>query len=184
MGWTTYHRAKGQTHAEHFATDLNKNLEIIESSAKGGTFYAAVRNKETAEVFALVILFRWAPRDYYNFGTKWMDETVGPCEDEAPAKILDLLTPTDSKWANEWRERCRKNLEKAAEGKKVSSKVKDGDVIRVDKPLNFVGGGTAQEFRLEMRGRTRRWRANPGTVDGFMCRLPRDWATRYNWQKV
>lgn len=34
-----------------------------------------------------------------------------PCEDHCPASILSLLSPTDSEYANSWRERCRKNIE-------------------------------------------------------------------------
>jgi hypothetical protein len=36
-----------------------------------------------------------------------MDETMGPVESRCPERILDLLTPTDSEYANEWRARCR-----------------------------------------------------------------------------
>lgn len=49
--------------------------------------------------------------DFYNFGYNDMDETCGPCECDCPRSILELLTPTDSKFANEWRERCYKSLE-------------------------------------------------------------------------
>lgn len=49
--------------------------------------------------------------DYYNFGYKAISEDCGPCECDCPKSILNLLTPTDSKWANEWRERCFKSLE-------------------------------------------------------------------------
>ena len=31
--------------------------------------------------------------------------------DHCPASILSLLSPTDSEYANNWRERCRKNIE-------------------------------------------------------------------------
>ena len=40
-----------------------------------------------------------------------MGESSGPCEDHCPASILSLLSPTDSEYANNWRERCRKNIE-------------------------------------------------------------------------
>jgi hypothetical protein len=181
MGWTSYHRDKGETHAEHFAKELNPNSEILESASKGGTFYAAVRNKETGEVWALVILFRWAPRSYFNFTTKWMDETVGPCESECPEKILQLLTPTDSQWANEWRERCRKNLERAVETRKQRKQVTVGSIIRTTTTLNFKNHGAAQEFKL-LDAKRGHWVANPGTDDAFICRLGRDWASRFGWE--
>lgn len=181
MGWTSYHRSKGETHAEHFAKEMNSNLEILESATKGGTFYAAVRDKDTGEVWALVILFKWAPRAYFNFTTKWMDETVGPCEDEAPAKILDLLTPTDREWAQQWRERCRKNLERAVETRKSRAKVTTGSIIRTASTLNFQRHGEAQEFKL-LDAKRSHWLANPGTDEEFICSLGRDWARRFQWE--
>jgi hypothetical protein len=36
-----------------------------------------------------------------------MDETCGPYEKKCPLSILNLLTPTDNEWANEWRKQCR-----------------------------------------------------------------------------
>lgn len=50
-------------------------------------------------------------RDDFNFGVKTMEESSGPCEDYCPASILSLLSPTDSEYANSWRDRCRKNIE-------------------------------------------------------------------------
>lgn len=184
MGWSFYHRDKGETHAEHFAKELDPKYTILASATKGFTFYAAVKNIETGAVDGLVILFRWSTREFFNFGTKWMDESVGPCESEAPAKVLDLLTPTTSEWANEWRERCRKNLDRAAETKVKTATVKVGDVIRVKEPLNFTGGMKATDFQLRVGGNAKRWTANPGTMSAFGCRLPRDWARRYDWVKV
>lgn len=39
-----------------------------------------------------------------------MDESMGPYEDNCPKRILELLTPTDNKNANDWRERCWKKI--------------------------------------------------------------------------
>lgn len=185
MGWSTYHRPAGQTDREHFTAELETSRhEILDCATVKNVFYAAVRTKETGQVWAWVCLIHRAPRDYYNFGYKSMDETVGPNAADCPARILDLLTPTDSKYAVEWREACRKNLARKAEAKKSTAKVTDGTVIKLATPLNFQGGLTAQEFRLRVNGRTRRWLANPDTDQAFLCRLPQDWATRYTWEKI
>ena len=81
----------------------------------GATYYAAVKatvlNTGDVETFAAVALTHTNNRDYFNFGVKTMEESMGPCEDHCPASILSLLSPTDSEYANNWRERCRKNIE-------------------------------------------------------------------------
>ena len=73
---------------------------------------------------------------------------MGPCEDGCPAQILDLLTPTDSKFAQDWRERCRANLARRAR------KLSDGDRIRLDAPVTFSDGHVAQEFVVCKRKRS------------------------------
>lgn len=102
--------------------DENGNVissgEVLKSAMVGSTYYAAVRNKD-GEVWAAVFLTCGRTRhDGTAWGYKDMDETMGPNEDKCPASILALLTPTDSEWANEWRERCRKNIARAAEIRK------------------------------------------------------------------
>src|SRR4030095_19238 len=183
MGWTTYYRAPGQTDREHFQEELRDDLKIIDSTTIKNVFYAACKDEKTGEVFALVYLIH-RTRGYYNFGVKAMDETVGPCEHECPDRILDLLTPTDSKWANEWRETCRRVNAAKAEARAKNTKVKDGSTIRLALPLNFQNGMQAREFKLHVNGRRRAWTANPGTSGQFICRLPRDWATRYSWERI
>lgn len=184
MGWSTYHRPAGQTDREHFQGEIREGLTILDSSTKGNVFYAACKDEQTGEVFALVYLIQRTPRDYYNFGVKAMDETVGPCYYDCPAHILDLLTETQSEYAKSWRESCRKALATKAAAKTSTASVKHGSKIKVAQPLKFGNGLEAQEFELIIRGRTRRWMANPGTDNRFLCRLPRDWATLYSWEKI
>ena len=85
-------------------------LEVIKSCMIGSTYYAAVKatNKITGheEIFAGVCLTSINLKEYYNFGYKDMDETYGPCQYSCPKCILDLLTPTNNKYANEWRQAC------------------------------------------------------------------------------
>ena len=45
------------------------------------------------ETFAAVALTHTNNRDYFNFGVKTMEESMGPCEDHCPASILSLLSP-------------------------------------------------------------------------------------------
>jgi hypothetical protein len=76
----------------------------------GSTYYAAVKYKDTGEVFAAVFLTSTYRKDYHNFGYKDMDETCGPgaAYAKCPVGILALLTETDNEFAIEWREKCRK----------------------------------------------------------------------------
>ena len=96
--------------------------EVLKSAMVGRTYYAAVRNNK-GEVWAAVFLTcgktKW---DNTLWGYKDMDETMGPSECKCPASILALLTPTDSKWANEWRQKCRENITMAAEMRKNGPK--------------------------------------------------------------
>lgn len=92
-----------------------KKYEVVRSCMVGATYYAAVKatvlSTGEVETFAAVALTHTNNRDYFNFGVKTMEESMGPCEDHCPASILSLLSPTDSEYANNWRERCRKNIE-------------------------------------------------------------------------
>ena len=80
--------------------------QVLRSSLiKMRTWYAALelfRPDQAREVVGVICLVRYNPRDRegYVFGYKDMDETMGPCEAECPAAILDLLTPTDDQHAN------------------------------------------------------------------------------------
>lgn len=63
----------------------------------GATYYAAVKatvlNTGEVETFAAVALTHTNNRDYFNFGVKTMEESMGPCEDHCPASILSLFSP-------------------------------------------------------------------------------------------
>ena len=101
---------------ELYTFDNGKSrYEVIRSALVGTTWYGAVRQTDLAtgaiqKIWAGVCLTAVDGKSALNFGYKDMNETCGPCERRCPATILDLLTPTDSSWANEWREDCRKNL--------------------------------------------------------------------------
>ena len=95
--------------------NITSSGRVLKSAMVGSTYYAAVQNQK-GEVWAAVFLTCGRTRhDGTAWGYKSMDETKGPCEAKCPASVLALLTPTDSGNANEWRERCRRNIAKAAE---------------------------------------------------------------------
>lgn len=140
MGWTWYHathykRGKIDRKAEcdaFFTEGLSAGWYKIEKSALvGSTYYAAIRKLRRYKtekprlgdetelipeseqfVFAVVFLTSTNAKDYYSFGYKDMDESMGPGSDDCPIGILDLLSPTDNEFANAWRDRCRAKAEK------------------------------------------------------------------------
>jgi len=54
-------------------------------------------------------------KGYYNFAVEAMTEEEGPYLYEAPAKILQLLTPPSSQQGQRWREKCWENIKKKTE---------------------------------------------------------------------
>jgi hypothetical protein len=135
--------------------------------------YAAVETTQpdgTRDVWAAVFMLKYNPkdRDGYTFGYKDMDETCGPNIDNCPAKILDLLTPTTSEWANQWRARCRQRIER-----RQSNKVISGDIIKFDHELGFGGYGSADTFKVRTQGRSVFFHAlDSETLESrFACRI-------------
>ena len=113
MGWTSYHA----THYKNGKVDRKAECDsqftfgthkVLKSTMKGRVYYGAI-DTGNGNVVGVVCLTSGQDRHdpYYNFSIKVIDETMGPCESECPKSILDLLTPTDSEFANAWRERCR-----------------------------------------------------------------------------
>lgn len=122
------------------------------------TAYAAVKSTYadgTTSVWAAIYELEFIPRarSFETFRYKDMSEDVGPMAFDCPARILDLLTPTDSKYANEWRARCRERLDR-----RDANRLSDGDYIRFERPIafNLDWGRTERDtFRMEMRQRGR-----------------------------
>lgn len=174
MGWTYSHKRRGQSVKEFFQESgvfkgINGHeFEILKmKTVKMRECYCAVkyRSPEGKEnVFGLVILLHYAPRDYHNFGYKEIEESMGPYQCNCPEDILDLLSETDNKNALNWREQCRKNAKKRASKRKL----KDGTLIRLDHELKFTNGDRVKEFIYRKIGRKTRFE-NPRS--GQMYRI-------------
>ena len=114
MGWTQLHRYRGYSHKEFFGQEFNSSTcgQVLAAAGSLHEVYLAYE-KPDGQVFGIVCLIHWSPkeRDGFNFRYKDMTEDMGPCACNCPAKILDLLTdPPSNAWAAEWRARCRANL--------------------------------------------------------------------------
>ena len=94
---------------------------VLKSAMVGSTYYAAVTTEKEGQptkVWAAVFLTCGKGKDGTVWGYKDMDETMGPCQTKCPPSILALLTPTDEKWALEWREKCRQYAASKADERK------------------------------------------------------------------
>ena len=151
---------------------------VLKSAMVGSTYYAAVEithpQKGYRKVIAAVFLTCGRTRhDGTVWGYKDMDETMGPCERECPVSILNLLTPTDSKWANEWREDCRKNAAEKARRRKVAAKPVP---IPLGVGVEFRRGSwilTSQNFRYRtgytgIRYTKRAWHSLDAAIEDFL----------------
>ena len=115
LTWDSHDKESGDKHTV-LATALVNMRE----------FYAAVEHIKadgTREVWCAVCKVSYYPKDYYGFCVKAMSEFEGPYYHNCPEKILKLLTPTDSEWANTWREKCWANVNRKKVVKKVGDKV-------------------------------------------------------------
>lgn len=132
MGWTSYHingSAKAELDEMFTGILVNNNNEktgehkVLRSCMKGFTYYAAMEctylDGRPREVVGIVTLVSLSPKSYFNFAYKDMTEHSGPYRRECPESILKLLTPTEEKYALEWREECWKNVEKRKKLNKI-----------------------------------------------------------------
>lgn len=155
MGWTGTHatyykngRVDRKAECDHLLTFSNEkvNSKVLKSSMVGSTYYAAVEQIRNGnrEVFGAVFLTSGMDKrdPYFNFHYKDMCESSNPYECKCPMSILNLLTPTESDWANEWRQRCidynnkKKNkltIGTLPVGTKIKFKRWNGDEVIVQK---------------------------------------------------
>ena len=129
MGWDFWNvdtwngkidRRKEMDRQYTWETDTVK-VSVVRSAMRGSTYYAAIERLEkltnNRTVHAVVGLTKTDSKDYFNFGCKTMDETMGPYYYDCPKSILDLLTETDNQSALDWRAKCRERAEKPNIGK-------------------------------------------------------------------
>lgn len=115
----------------------------------------------TREVFAVVILMQFCRSEYFGFGYKDMDETMGPCEAECPQRILDLLTDhlaSDS--ASDWRRRCREYHE----GRVRVRSLRKGVGFTTEKPLPFAGVAVTEFTVVSTGSQHLVCRTSPGSM--------------------
>ena len=139
LNWSKHDDATGDRH------------EVIASAMVGSVWYGALKityasTPGTSRVVALVFLT--SQRKGEGFGWKDMSEDMGPNECDCPKRILDLLTPTESEYAREWRDRCNARRSEKARQRKVISALTPGTVIRFGHPITFKSGRSSDTFKV------------------------------------
>ena len=110
MSWDYKHVPAPVNRAAECRALVSDDYKVLKDALVGTTWYAAVQNKTTGEVRALIVLIHIDRKDHCNFGVNWMNELDGPYYYDCPKSILDLLTPTGNTLALEWRRKCRERL--------------------------------------------------------------------------
>lgn len=180
MGWTgihaTHYKRGGINRKAECDSLFNDDMvnrerqvigkfEVLKSTMVGSVYYAAVKRTkfatetepEDSKVFAAVCLTSIDRKDYFNFSYKDMDESCGPCYYDCPKGILDLLSPTENEWVNNWRAKCRENLEKKKDPNALSN-LPVGTIIQVTMPFDtkYFTEGDVVKLRKDRNGRTNR----------------------------
>ena len=156
MGFTLTYRPKGQSNFDFFAGELAEGYELLDAAQAGfGTVHLAVKRPD-GKVYGSTVVVKYTPRakDGWNFGFVWTDESAGPYPANAPARILDLLSPLEElgyegnslKWAGRWRKTSRAILARP----KLA--LRTGAILALDKPIQWNG---ASLDRLEVKNARR-----------------------------
>lgn len=150
MGWTSFYVDGKVDRKEECRREFSKYPEwatILKDAMVGTTYYAAMKMTATEEVFCLVVLTSIRDGQFFY---KDMTDTMGPSECHCPVGIIKLLTPTDSQYANEWRQDCIDNAKAKANTTKKEAyyiATKDGFVERFGKKECFY---STEEFPVDV----------------------------------
>lgn len=168
MGWTSYHAKhykengqidiKAEIRHELFRDPKlidGTKLEIVRDAVVGSTYFAAIKNTRTNDVWAFICLTQSDRKNYYNFYYKDMDETVVPGDCRCPVSILKELTPTDSKNANEWRKACMDYHEKKKSRIKLDKTKRY--ILRAKETINYKCGTIEKGKEVEIFRYRNKW---------------------------
>ncbi len=161
MGWSYEHRPKGTPVRQALQAQLGEGYDIVESSIGLRVAYLAVASKRLGYTFGTVVLIDHTPLSgspYYNFGTKWIDETMGPSDADPPRRVLEALDEeaVTNEWSQQWRARAWANLLK----REARPRVRKGDVVTFATPIRFANGEEVSTFVFERHSYFRTARMN------------------------
>lgn len=138
MGWLFGHYER-RTLIEHLVN--GNGVKTLKHFLSGNNLWCV--HEHDGQRWACLYLLRGSPKvknDPCNWGYKDVCESMGPNEISFPYTWLDLLTPTDSKYANEWRARVKargEKLQKATVGSKWQGYGHTFEIIKRRGPTSF-----------------------------------------------
>lgn len=154
MGWTSIYddyliNKKTEGVRDYLVRNYERGgrLKVVDFSKKGSTVYMAINVVGTDEVFGEVVMTGF---DGGEFLYKEVSESMGPYQVECPQRILKKLTPTDDKYAIEWRKRC---WDFHKRNRNASKKYQHGDVLTFPNEIVFTDGFKGNQFILIKEGR-------------------------------
>ena len=118
MGWTGRPMWYNPNGAERVRLAIEDSIDsecVIDSALVGNNVYIAYKHGE--RVFGVVILTGFSR---HEFLTKPITEMEGPVVYDCPMRILNKLTPTESEYAMQWREKCRLRREEKRQKRAIA----------------------------------------------------------------
>lgn len=163
MGWTVINENESpRTSAEernflirelgYSKVDTGEYAKVVAATKVGSAWFMAVEYSDLDEKVASIYDVDTGPitmgivvitsRKNGEFGFKIIDENAGPFNTNAPARIINKLSPLTAggkaaEWAARWRDDCRKI--EAAKRREKAWHV--GDKIKLKSPVIFSGSG-------------------------------------------
>lgn len=162
MGWMVGWKSK-QALVDHLIDQCGTGgMALLDKAVVGGAMYALIAKGD--ERFIAVFLIKgYREKGGTEWGYKDMDESMGPCEETCPERLLAQSTVMDG-YAPEWRARCRAARAKKAGGTKLAESLKPGD--------EFLWGEARVKFAGIMVRRGRRILTGISARDGKLYRYP------------
>ena len=137
-------------------------MRTLKRCFKGNNMWA-VQEAPNGITFAVLYLIKGPAygnkNDRDGWGYKDVDETMGPYKHDFPVSWLDLLSPVESEYAVEWRERVRKQAEFMAQLKLGTTWKRLGSTYTILKRRSPTS-------LLVEDGHGVRWRMNPRMLLG------------------
>jgi len=161
MGWSFTHGASKQD----IVADLTKTWEsdtirseTIAKSLNGNRLWFVVEHtsKVDGTKSRFIALSLLACDRSYGYGSKDMSEDCGPCYYDCPLKFLDMAPPSDSQFAEGWRDKVREHH--ASRRTQRKRKVEEGKTYQLLRTAKEYGDRVEiTQVRVSTRrGRTKR----------------------------
>ena len=144
MGWTSeYFDGTMREYQDYVLDSYLTPHKLLAYNRKGNNLYCAVDTNGI--VYGLVILCSKTKDEFFY---KMIDEVMHPYYYQASAKVLALLSTTESENATSWRKECRKLIDQGKDKSYYIIKVThvSGGVMY----LNYKGGRYKKEIHNKM----------------------------------